>query len=59
MEDYKDAVMQFVEAQQTAEKKKEHDFKCPLCGGSAHWERSAYNNHLCTSCDDCHFIIME
>ena len=54
-----DSLVKFLAAQAEAEQRQEHDFECPLCGGSAHWERAEFNNHLHTGCDDCHFLIME
>lgn len=54
-----DRTIKFFEAQSEAEEKGEHEFTCPLCGGHAHWDRSEYNNHLHTGCDDCKFFIIE
>lgn len=49
----------FISAQEEAEKFQRKHFTCPLCGGSAWWERSEINNHLCTGCRKCGFRLME
>ena len=46
-------------AQEMAEKRGEHEFVCPRCGGMAQWSRSQYNGHLFVECDGCGIAIME
>ena len=53
------AVLEFLKAQQKAEETGEKQFKCPLCGGDAWWQRSSYNGHLHCGCEDCRFLMME
>ena len=52
-------VCMFLDAQDKAEQKGEHEFTCPLCGGKAYWSRSSYNNHLHAKCNGCDMVIME
>ena len=52
-------IFKYLQAQQEAEKKGEHEFVCPICGGKARWLRSTYNNHLHSSCEKCKFRVME
>lgn len=52
-------VSKFLKAQQKAEEAGEKQFKCPLCGGDAWWERSSYNRHLHCGCKGCGFLMME
>lgn len=49
----------YVNAQVEAEKENKSEFVCPICGGSAMWTRSEINGHLFSSCNKCHFTIME
>ena len=53
------AVLEFLKAQQKAEETGEKQFKCPLCGGDAWWQRSSYNGHLHCGCEGCGFLMME
>lgn len=59
MEKYVEEILKYLEAQEQAEKKGEHDFICSLCGGTAHWSRAKSNNHLHMSCDKCGMVMME
>lgn len=59
MEDIIQQIKDFMESQQAAEKEGKHEFRCPLCGGNAMWNRSDYNNHLWTKCQGCGFLVME
>ena len=52
-------IFAFIKAQAEAEEKGEHEFVCPLCGGSAHFGRDKQCKHLHTGCDDCGIMIME
>ena len=52
-------IFKYLKAQQEAEKKGEHEFVCPICGGKARWLRSTYNNHLRSICEKCKSSIME
>lgn len=54
-----DDIKKFLTAQQEAEEKGEESFVCPICGGSAWWGRSDYNNHLHCACEGCGIVIME
>ena len=46
-------------AQQKAERDGRNEFECPLCGETAWWSRSEWNNHLRCWCTGCGFQIME
>ena len=59
MKDIVDDIKIFMEAQQTAEQHGEQAFTCPLCGATAIWGRSTYNNHLHCCCRGCGFTMME
>ena len=50
---------EYMKARQEAEEKGEHDFACPICGGEAWWERSDYNGHLRSKCEDCGMAIIQ
>lgn len=49
----------YLEALQKAIEADEHDFTCPICGGEAHWERSEYNGHIHSRCEQCKTTLME
>ena len=36
-----------------------YDFKCPICGGSAHAIKSAISGHVNTFCNNCHTNVIE
>ena len=42
--------IEFLDAQHEAEKRGEHEFTCPICGGIARWERAGENGHLHVGC---------
>lgn len=44
---------EFIRAQKEAEKNGVHDFMCPICGKTAHWERSSKDGKLHQWCDKC------
>ena len=46
-------------AQSEAEEKGEHEFTCPLCGGTVKWDRAEGNNHLHLGCGKCGFRMCE
>lgn len=54
-----DSIFTFMKAQQEAEEAGQHEFTCPLCGTTAVWVRSPYNNHLSCGCKGCGFRLME
>lgn len=54
-----DKITLFLEAQQEAEEKGEHEFVCPICGGQAWWGRSDLNGHLHCGCEGCGIRMME
>lgn len=54
-----DDIKKFFVAQQEAEEKGEESFACPICGGSAWWGRSDYNNHLHCGCEGCGIKVVE
>lgn len=49
----------FIEAITEAENNGKNDFICPICGGTAHFERARSNGHLHAKCDGCRTRIME
>lgn len=59
MEDIIKNLNEFMKSQQQAEKEGQHEFTCPLCGATARWDRSTYNNHLHCHCFGCGFGMME
>lgn len=54
-----DDIFKYLKAQQEAEDRDEHEFKCPICGGQAFWGRSPINGHLCSRCEKCGFGLIE
>ena len=54
-----DEIVAFLKARQEAEEQGKQEFTCPLCGATARWGRSSYNNHLHCSCQGCGFRMME
>ena len=54
-----ESLIKFLNAQEEAEKKGDNEFICPICGGTAKWTRSSYNNHLHAHCCDCGFLVMQ
>ena len=57
--DETDEMFKFVEAVFEAEKAGKHNFACPICGGSAHWERATYNDHIRARCEKCKTVLMQ
>ena len=51
--------LEFLAAQEEAEKEGRHEFRCPICGGTAEWSRSKYNGHLKAWCRKCILLVME
>lgn len=51
--------IQFLKAQDKAEKEGKNEFVCSLCGGKAWWSKSQYNGHIHCGCDSCGFLIMQ
>lgn len=49
----------FLEAQQEAEERGEHEFICPNCKGIAWWDRAKVNGHIRIRCDSCDLSVME
>lgn len=52
-------IITFIKAQQKAEQEGRYEFTCPLCGATAKWGRTPYNNHLYCGCQGCGFKMME
>lgn len=52
-------ITEIMQAQQKAEERGEYEFICPLCGATAIWGRSTYNNHLHCGCTVCGMRMME
>lgn len=52
-------ITEFMQSQQKAEERGEYEFICPLCGATAIWGRSTYNNHLHCGCTGCGMRMME
>ena len=42
-----------------AEKEGKHEYECPLCGGTVHWDRVKLNNHIHAYCDKCGIRVRE
>lgn len=38
---------------------KPYDFRCPICGGTAHAIKSAVSGHVNTFCNNCHTNVIE
>ena len=36
-----------------------YDFRCPICGGTAHAVKSTVNGHVHTFCNGCHTNVIE
>ena len=51
--------LSFIEAITKAENDGKNDFICPICGGTAHFERARINGHLHAKCDGCGTKMME
>lgn len=58
-DDFVVKITEFMQAQQKAEERGEYEFICPLCGATAIWGRSTYNNHLHCGCTGCGMRMME
>lgn len=48
----------FLSARLKAEQEGTKEFKCPLCGGEAWWDRAPSNGHLRCGCRKCGIKIM-
>lgn len=57
-EEFLSKAMAFMEAQREAEDAGKNQFVCPICGGTAWWDRSISNNHLHAGCEKCGFVRM-
>ena len=54
-----DEIVEFLKAQDEAEKAGQEEFKCPICGGKAWWGRSELNGHLHCGCEGCGIRVCE
>lgn len=52
-------IEKFVHARAMAIDANESAFVCPVCGGTAFWNRSTYNGHLHSWCEKCHTATFE
>lgn len=56
--DPKEAII-FMDAVAEAQKKGNHQFKCPKCGGSAEWHEARTNGHIHAWCNKCGIKMFE
>lgn len=52
-------ILVFIEAVETAMKKGDRHFTCPICGGEGEWYKSKVNGHIHAWCNKCDIELYE